>query len=115
MKIITRKGLASTAAKRWKDQFFHRLNTGLWYATSWGKSKEQIYNELVALGDDPAADAVDKAIGNDSWTSCKCDECNQEVEWVIRVGEEPDYESNTAHLCGTCIKKLTKLAKEMNK
>ena len=53
---------------------------------------------------------VTAIIGNDSWTSLKCDECGKYVDAVVQVGEEPDYESYSAKLCKPCVYKALTLA-----
>jgi len=39
---------------------------------------------------------------------CHCNECGEPSWEVIQLGEEPDYESNTASICHSCIKKALK-------
>lgn len=51
-----------------------------------------------------APDIVDKTIGNSSWTNLVCDDCKQDVDVVVRVGEPQGYESSTADLCVSCAK-----------
>ena len=106
MKVITRNTLAAIATERWRVQYKKDLNTG--------NDKDKIYSALVALGKTPAPEAVNKAIGNGSWTQVPdCSECGKKNErHIIQVGEESDYESNTAYLCGTCINRLQQLIME---
>lgn len=44
-----------------------------------------------------------------SWYRLSCDECGKEVKEIVIVGEEPDYESNTAHMCLDCLQKAVKM------
>ena len=91
MELVTRQTKANTAAERWKDQYRSR-------------KYDQIYNKLVSLGKNPKPDDVDTIIGNTSWTGVhQCDECGSDSYTVVMVGEEPDYESNTAYMCKECI------------
>jgi len=71
----------------------------------YGTGKEQTYYDLASLGNSPEPEDVNMVIGNDSWTDLRCDECNAHVEEVMRVGDEPDYESATAHICKPCLVK----------
>lgn len=48
---------------------------------------------------------VAEILGNSLWTNLKCDECERQVDRVIQVGQEPDYESSTAFLCVDCVTK----------
>ena len=93
MKIITRQDLANIAAKRWNEQ----------YARDWNRSPFKEIGYTLAALVDPTPEKVEEIIGNRSWTTLKCNECNREVETVIEVGEPMDYESQTAHLCTKCI------------
>ena len=100
MKIITKQALANGAAERWKDQYA---------CFSKGTNSRGIYEALLALGENPLPYDVNKVIGNNSWTYLSCDECSKEVEVVVQLGEEPDYESATAQICFPCLKKAVKL------
>lgn len=102
MKIITKQGLASGAAERWKGHY----QSQIWFNES--SDKREIHKALVALGENPLPCDVDKVIGNNSWTYLSCDECSKEVEVVVQLGEEPNYESATAQICFPCLKKAVK-------
>lgn len=101
MRMITRKSLAAGAAELWRKQYYSSQHD-VW---NYGEGKRETWEALVALGPNPLPCVVNSIIGNSSWTSCKCDECGSHVEAVIEVGEEPDYESCTAHLCMPCVYK----------
>lgn len=97
---ITRQTLANGAQHRWASQ----------YISTTEKAKIDILAQLKALGDFPDPDAVDKIIGNRSWTSVpRCDCCMLKKDIVIRIGEEPDYESATAIVCEACLKEALAL------
>lgn len=98
MRIKTRQELADGAAEAWREQ----CSKNSYY--QWGVDKEQILEKLIALGPQPAPEAVDEAIGNGSWTRTNCHECEAENINVVQIGEEEDYESNTAYICGDCLK-----------
>lgn len=100
MRLITRESLVETVADRWYSCYYDKRKQDWRY----GDDKRVIYEKLKDLGPNASADAVDAAIGNSSWTSCRCDECDNEVEAVMEVGQEPDYESSTAKICLSCVK-----------
>src|SRR5690242_16143379 len=52
-------------ADRWKAQYCRNM---VWRCCGDGKGSKQIYEELVALGSSPHPLAIEKIIGNDSWT-----------------------------------------------
>ena len=92
MKLITRQSLANETHARWMAQY--------------PKDKEGIGAKLLALGENPNPDEVDATIGNGSWTRTpECDECGSNNVPVVQVGEESDYNSNTANLCKECLAK----------
>ena len=75
----------------------------MWHLSPFQYKGEE--EELEALDKDKAtAQDVAAIIGNESWTSLKCDECGNETETVVQVGQEPEYDSHTACLCVPCVK-----------
>lgn len=101
MKYIYKTELAAKAAERWKKQYFDENNKTWRY----GEDKKEVYNRLIQLGPSPNPQDVNRAIGNDSWTDCKCNECDRDVNCVVQIGDELDCDSQTANVCVNCIKK----------
>jgi len=99
MHMIRRDDLAKGVADRWYETYFDKRNNQWRY----DDGKRTIYEDLKALGSNPSADFVDMAIGNPTWTACRCDECDGQFEEVIEVGQPQDYESATAKLCKGCV------------
>lgn len=54
-------------------------------------------------------DDIAVIIGNKSWTHLCCDECENDVNAVVELGQEPDYESRTARVCLDCVKNALSL------
>lgn len=94
MKLFTIQGQIDTVAERWREQY--------------PNSKQEIYERLIALSSPTRAD-VDAAIGNSSWLSLTCDECQEHVDALVELGEEPDWESATVHICLECLRKANEL------
>jgi hypothetical protein len=103
VKLLTRHQQAETAPDRWAAQYAH-------YDPK--SDKKEIERQLFAALDAPSfnADLVDCIIGNKSWTRIECDECGQQVERAVQVGQEPDYDSHTVTLCVPCVTKAAALA-----
>jgi hypothetical protein len=98
MKIITRKTQAAEAADRWIAQY--------------QRDRDGIAAKIKSLGGTPDPDAVDRIIGNDSWTSVdRCSECDKDSEVIVRLGQEPNYESSTAWICPACLRQALALVK----
>ena len=107
MNVITIRDVIRGVAGRWKKQYFTRQG-GEWRETISGNSRVT-YQRLCALDTETCtAGDVAEVIGNTSWTNLICDECKSErLEWVLCVGEAPDYESNTAYLCARCLQQAS--------
>jgi len=73
-----------------------------------GDSKSH-FNKLIDLGPNPKPDDVDKVIGNNTWTGLTCDECDRDVDEVVKLGEQPNYDSSTASICRLCLRQATEL------
>ena len=103
MKLITQRDLIRDVSAAWDDQYKH------WFADA----ENMAISERLAALDLEVATAGDVAeiIGNTSWTRLKCHECgNEDINAVIQVGQEPDYESCTAGLCFDCVAKAADMA-----
>jgi hypothetical protein len=97
MKIITKQDVLRGVPERWRQQY--------------PVSRDEIYQKLLAVIDSGnySESQIDAIIGNDSWTSLACYECDQEAELIIHLGEEPNYESKTFFLCASCLTKAIAL------
>jgi hypothetical protein len=95
-------------AARWHSQY---CDGGKWRMTPTsvkGRSSEQVYNDLCALGENPDIDKVAEIIGNKSWTHISCDGCPDYVERAISIGEhEPKA------YCPTCLREAYAVLQEI--
>lgn len=96
MQALTKQDLIDAIAKRWKEQYPD--DTG-----------SQVLTELMALNN-PTEQQVNDIIGNRSWTTNTCAECERNVEVVVLLGYEPVYDSWNCKLCLDCIQKALHLA-----
>lgn len=97
--ITTKRWKIDNVAKHWKNQYYHR---GQWKVYAPGNA-EHVYIALSALPTGATEEDVVAIIGNNSWIECKCNQCWRDVDAIVSVGEEPDYESRTADLCRDCV------------
>jgi hypothetical protein len=96
MRRTSEREQVRNVAKRWRATYGRG---------QYGQDKLVILAKLDAL-DVETATAADVAaiIGDTSWVEpWKCLECGERSWSVIQVGEEPDYESETAYLCIGCL------------
>ena len=103
MELKTKANKIKTVADRWDLQ----------YPRPYSLDKDMIGNALRSKSPKTEKEVMD-IIGNRSWTSVVCDECGLEHDIVIRLGEEPDYESATVYVCKSCLKKALKMIKDAN-
>jgi hypothetical protein len=110
MTLTTQRDLIRAVAERWRRQyepFNHEIPL---FSVRNGyiqeRTKMQIAEMLDALDKETATppDVAD-IIGNESWTRMTCDECGQDTDALLTVGQDPDYESCTASLCRSCTEK----------
>lgn len=107
MKLINEKTEIESVAERWKAAY---CRDGDWRDYG-GSSKEAIYLRLLALPQNATAKDIASIIGNSSWAGPQqCHECGDEdAEAVVQIGQEPDYESATADICLSCLRKAVAL------
>lgn len=108
MQKITRHSAAATVAARWRAQYGDKPAG---YRLAKGADPQEILRKLEALGAEPNPDDVDAVIGGPGWTNGDryCNECNSSDVDVVQLGDEPDWESSTAKICGACLLKALML------
>ena len=95
MKLMTRHDIARTAAQVYlRDNFHVRGDPPAWRVT---------YHALVALGDSPSVQDVDGIC--EGLTNLSCGECNDAVDAVVQIGDEPDYDADTVWVCAKCLER----------
>ena len=93
-KLITKEDLCKTMLSRWKS---YHSNGGT------------IDDGLRDLGDSPSDEDSDgvfiSILGKKSrgWIDKECSECGNYSDSVVMVGDNPDYDSQTAWLCRECL------------
>jgi len=98
MYVVRKIDLIKKVSKQWDHQ----------YKRTDQKDKIEIGNRLRTERPN-TEDEVAKIIGNRGWTKNVCDECNNDCDITIQLGQEPDYESATASICKECLKKALAL------
>lgn len=92
---IYRQDIIDKAPARWALQYGRGR---------YGDDKDIITERLAALEKPISEDAVDRIIGNDTWTRLECDGCGSDKPpHITRIGEEPAYEARWVDLCDNCM------------
>lgn len=96
MNLITKKELLASLASRWEWHYRAYLKDGD------SNDKSLKYEKLLNEPNLTESRATE-IIGNSSWTHNVCDECSNECDIVVQLGQESDYESSTAQICLICL------------
>lgn len=108
---IAEIGITQSVSERWKEQY---ANDGIW-GPVWLVSKftaEQVYVclEQIEMNDAPNKwDLIDQLIGNDSWTTHSCFECDTRTRGPLLVLERGESHFK---ICTSCLKKALKTMKD---
>ena len=98
MKIVSKEIKLATLYNRWKKCGPDMMNN------KW----VPVYNRLKN-NPPKTCEEANEIIGNDSWTEIRCSQCHNLKNVVVRVGEEPDFDSATSYICKDCLEKALKM------
>ena len=77
-------------------------------------ARREILAKLKAMDvETVTADEVTAIIGTRGWISMTCNECNNLAGDLVEIGDEPDYESQTARVCKECAPKLIAMLQQL--
>lgn len=101
MKILTKQQHVNRVAEHWKSAYF---KNGKWEYDG----RDKIYDRIKKLGDNPCSKDIDKIIGNDSWTSMWCDNCDGGNDIIF------SFCMDGYHHCSICDKCIDKIKSAMD-
>ncbi len=108
IKRIYRRDIIRGVYERFKDQYGHYKPSQL---VGWKETEEPIGLKIDRLSkldlETASVEDVDKAMNLTGWASLKCDFCDADVESLIRLGDEPNYEARWVDICDECIGTLS--------
>ena len=92
--------MADTAATRWRDAHSGAMRSRGSYHLY------ETFNRLDLLGPSPSPGAVDRVIGDGSYTDVpECNGClRRGFPFVVRFGEDLGIRHSAAHLCPDCLR-----------
>lgn len=102
MKKITRRDVIRRVVDSWENQYCH-CKEGDWKLTVLDKLAELDLETVDRT-------VIDEIIGNDSWTKLSCNQCEKDVEELVHLGDEPDYDSITFYICKDCLQMALNVA-----
>ena len=80
----------------------------------WGDERgRDVAGELRALDPRTATvDQVNEILGRNMVYRLDCGECGEVAEALVQIGEEPNYETNTAYVCRAGLERALRLIAE---
>lgn len=102
--ILTKQDYLKDVVNEWRRGY--KGKTGRWY----DDEKREIYMKLKALKS-PTAEAINKIIGNTSWTELQCHVCEKDCESLVQL--ESAVDDSVIAICKTCLSNaLAQVAQE---
>lgn len=105
IQVIMRDAIIKAAPERWEEAYrnydrdTYRHN---------GRTKMEVTKALLALeAHERTAATISGIIGNDSWTSLKCDECEEDVAAAAQLADDLEYSGKKATICLQCLAAAT--------
>lgn len=100
MRVLDERTQVKEAIQRWIERY------GVDRTYAMDKRGRSVGKELMNLDQETAtADDVAEIIGNNSWAhEEECGECGKRSWGIVEIGDKPDHESNTAYVCGGCLR-----------
>lgn len=95
MQTITKSDIIRDVAKTWGKRYLYGRN----------QKDKQIYNKLLNLPSDATETDIYNIIGNYSWTRLQCDECGEDANIVVCIGD--------VVICEKCINKAVILCSKV--
>lgn len=104
MRLFTEREQIRRVADRYAAQYPDGSQPAHWRP---GDRIANVLADLRALDVETATAAdVARAMGGAGWVApVTCNECREHSWSVVELGEEPDYDSATARICESCLRK----------
>jgi len=114
MELITKRSLIKSTPERWKMQYEREIKSGNSLTVRAGsKSRKETYDLLCKLDLDKCSESdIRDIIGNDSWTSLRCDECGLDSDICVAIGSGAGGEYSPEEICFKCIIKAVRLCED---
>lgn len=94
MYLLHKQDVIKSAPRRWEEQYKN-------YGNRYGHIDTMI--KLNSLEWPFTDKQVNDIIGNDRWTKLECAECGKDVETLVHIGDEPDYDACWVDICMECV------------
>lgn len=106
-RVIIKRDLIRSVRNRWREQYQRDIadRTSPRHA-----DRARVDDALYRLDAETCSEAdVDAAIGVSGWAANRCDFCDRNVDVLIQLGQEPDYEARYIEICADCLGEATNI------
>jgi len=105
MTIIRKRDLIRSVRNRWRGQYQREIAD---HTSPRHADRSRVDDALFKLNVETCSEAdIDVVIGVKGWVANPCDFCDRNVDVLIELGHEPDYEARYVDICGECLQKAT--------
>lgn len=117
IEVITKRDVIRGVKERWEEQYRDYAPDFKFITASPNvrtKTVGEVREALEKLDlETCSSEDVDKAMGGiGGWANNCCSECGKDSQFLIHIGEQPDYEAQWVELCVLCMEKALKTLKD---
>jgi hypothetical protein len=103
-RVITKRDVIRGVRARWNEQYARYRDDETLNPVGGRVAVGTVRARLAALDLETCTGAdIDAAIGAPRWAENRCDECDKDVDRLVRIGDEPDYDARWRDVCPDCI------------
>lgn len=107
MRVVTKRELIKGVRNSWREQYQREICD---LTNPRHHDRAAVDDALFRLDTDTCSEAdVDAVIGVKGWVRNECDECHRDMDTLVRIGPEPDFDVRYLDLCADCISAASKL------
>lgn len=99
---ITRRDIIRAVPDNFRKQYgSHPNEMAAW--SKHGRTRGELIERSKALDAETCTAEEMNAAIETNWTAHECDECGDDFDTLVRIGQEPDYEARWVDLCHSCV------------
>ena len=105
MTVIRKRDLIRGVRNRWRKQYQRQIADR---TDPLHNNSARVDDALFRLDVEACSESdVDAAIGVAGWVANRCDFCDRDMDALIQLGQEPDYEARYVDICSACLSKAS--------
>lgn len=106
MNIITKQSKVIPGIESFLSNYQHVSGGSSFY-------NEERFNKISKLVPETCSvEEFETALGFRHWTWNRCDECGEDFEVILHIGDDVDYDARWQCLCAGCLMKAVKVLED---